>query len=146
MRQDKIIKTNDHIITIFRIMNTRTGMLNVARRGVQESLGKLLGLEVLCITLSGKHSFEPDAKEETLLIALSTFQGGQELLKDTIGLKEDCPVYKLWIGSMELQGHLSMRTILNKRFMKSEQRINLRRFQTDKGCDVITAHETNRYK
>ncbi len=39
-----------------------------------------------------------------------------------------------------------MRTILNKRFMESEQIINLRRFQTDKGCDVITAHESNRYK
>jgi hypothetical protein len=30
--------------------------------------------------------------------------------------------------------------------MESDQRINLRRFQTDKGCDIITAHEMNRYK
>jgi hypothetical protein len=37
---------------------------------------------------------------------------------------------------MELQGHLSMRTIYNKKFLESEQRINLRKVNMEKGLDM----------
>ncbi len=98
------LNNKDHSIAIFRIMNTRTGMLNVARRGIQEVLSKMLGIEVYCVPISGKHRFDGmNQKEETLLLAISNFIGGQELLKDTIKLTKECPAFKLWIGSMELK-------------------------------------------
>ncbi len=44
---------------------------------------------------------------------------------------------------MELQGHLDMRSVMNKQFLESDQLINLRRYQTDMGLDTVTVFNNN---
>ena len=44
---------------------------------------------------------------------------------------------------MELQGHLDMRSDMNKQFLESDQLINLRRYQTDMGLDMVAVFNNN---
>jgi hypothetical protein len=49
----------------------------------------------------------------------------------------------MWFGSLEVQGHTNMKSIFNKPFLETSQKINLRRITVEKHTDMITVHKNN---
>ena len=134
----------NHMVAAFRQMSTFQNILDMTRRCIKESLSRLLSIDIQCIPISGKHKWdledESREREETILLAISPFQDGHQLMADIMSLTDQNPVFKMWFGSNEVQGHVSMRTIFNRPFLETTQRLNIRRISTEKHTDMISVH------
>ena len=141
-RETPALERPMNTIACFRQNNTLPGLQDLLRRCIKETLTKLLGIEVVCLPVSGKHRWDgtDEVREETLLVALSPFNGGEALLRDVLGIDKEVPSFKLWVGSAEVQGHFSGETIINAPFMESDQLLNIRRKQMEKGADLMAVH------
>ena len=79
-------KKTNHLVAAFRQMSTFQNLLDLTRRCIKESLSRLLSIEIHCVPISGKHRWDLEdperEREETILLAISTFKGGDQLIAD----------------------------------------------------------------
>ena len=85
---------------------------------------------------------EDEYKEETILIAMSQVEDGFTLLSEIMEISLENPVFGMRFGSLEVQGHLSMATVWNKKFFDSDHKLNVRVLPSiEKGTDMVRVHQ-----
>ena len=81
-------------------------------------------------------------KEETILIAMTQAEDGGKLLSEIMEIAQENPIFRMRFGSLEVQGHLTMSTIWNKKFFDSDHRLNVRVLPSiEKGTDMVRVHQ-----
>ena len=120
--------SGNHMLAAFRQMNTVPEAQDLTRRCIKQCLTETLGTDVYVFPISGKHLWgqEDEYKEETILIAMSQVEDGFKLLSEIMEISLENPVFGMRFGSLEVQGHLSMATVWNKKFFDSDHKLNVR--------------------
>ena len=134
----------NYMLAAFRQLNTVPEAQDLTRRCIKQSLTEIIGTEVHVFPISGKHLWgqEGDYKEETILIAMTQVEDGGKVLSEILEIPQENPIFRMCFGSLEVQGHMSMSTVLNKKFFDSEHRLNVRVLpRIEKDTDMVRVHQ-----
>ena len=120
-------------------MNTVPEAQDLTRRCIKQCLAETLGTDVYVFPISGKHLWgqEDDYKEETILIAMSQVEDGGRLLSEIMEIPQESQIFRMRFGSLEVQGHITMATIWNKKIFDSEHNLNVRVLKKGRICYVF---------
>ena len=73
---------------------------------------------------------------------MTQVEDGGKVLAEIMEIPQENPIFRMRFGSLEVQGHLSMATIWNKKFFDSDQKLNVRVLpRIEKGTDMVRVHQ-----